>query len=219
MTSELKNILNSPQPDPEEVRRLASRYPYFIAPMVRLVRSGVSADPELLEHLGSRVALNLSSRADRVEILGEDGGQFDDFYPAEPQPKRPDTATAIDTFIDRFGPADPRELDVMTRHIFGPEPSGEPKSSEPPVVPTTPESTLPLSSEETSEILPETNDNTSPKLMQSLAMVMVRQHNYSKALEIINQLSLKYPEKRFIFADQIRFLRKLIENDNQVNSK
>ncbi len=222
MISELDKIMNSAQPDPEDVRRMASRYPYFTAPMVRLLQSGQPADPDLLRHLGSRVALTLQSRADRLEVLGSDSEQFDDFYPSEPEPERPDTATAIDTFISRFGPADPRDLDVMTRHIFGPQPiAPQTQPEQPPQAASTPEPAPEASAEQEQpeEPTPDTADNSSPKLMQSLAMVMVRQHNYSKALEIINQLSLKYPEKRFIFADQIRFLRKLIENDNQVNSK
>ncbi|MBQ4524467.1 MAG: tetratricopeptide repeat protein, partial [Bacteroidaceae bacterium] len=40
------------------------------------------------------------------------------------------------------------------------------------------------------------------------------QHRYAKALEIIRRLSLKYPKKNAYFADQIRFLEKLVINSN-----
>ncbi|MBQ8594209.1 MAG: tetratricopeptide repeat protein [Bacteroidaceae bacterium] len=49
---------------------------------------------------------------------------------------------------------------------------------------------------------------------ETLAKIYIKQHRYSKALEIIRRLSLKYPKKNAYFADQIRFLEKLIINDN-----
>ncbi len=47
---------------------------------------------------------------------------------------------------------------------------------------------------------------------ESLAKIYIKQRRYEKALEIIKKLSLKYPEKNIYFADQIRFLEKLIIN-------
>lgn len=48
---------------------------------------------------------------------------------------------------------------------------------------------------------------------ETLAKIYIKQHRYEKALEIIKKLSLKYPKKNIYFADQIRFLEKLIENE------
>ena len=61
--------------------------------------------------------------------------------------------------------------------------------------------------EETDEIL----DDES-YLTETLAKIYVKQQRYSKALEIIRKLNLKYPKKNAYFADQIRFLEKLIIN-------
>ena len=47
---------------------------------------------------------------------------------------------------------------------------------------------------------------------ETLAKIYVKQERYSKALEILKKLSLKYPNKNAYFADQIRFLEKLIIN-------
>lgn len=49
-------------------------------------------------------------------------------------------------------------------------------------------------------------------LTESLAKIYIKQRKYARALEIIRRLSLKYPEKNIYFADQIRFLEKLIIN-------
>lgn len=54
-------------------------------------------------------------------------------------------------------------------------------------------------------------------LSVSLAAMMIKNGNYPKALEIINELNLANPEKSIIFADQIRFLRKLIKIQEHQN--
>ena len=53
----------------------------------------------------------------------------------------------------------------------------------------------------------ETDDSM---LSESLAKMYIRRHKYSQALEIIENISLKFPEKSIYFADQIRFLKKLV---------
>ncbi|MBQ4367811.1 MAG: hypothetical protein II786_06990 [Muribaculaceae bacterium] len=57
-------------------------------------------------------------------------------------------------------------------------------------------------------------------LSESLAKMYIQRHKYSQALEIIENISLKFPEKSIYFADQIRFLKKLvlIEEKKQQNN-
>lgn len=47
-------------------------------------------------------------------------------------------------------------------------------------------------------------------LSESLAQVYIRRGKYSKAHEIISHLNLNFPEKSIYFADQLRFLEKLM---------
>ncbi len=47
-------------------------------------------------------------------------------------------------------------------------------------------------------------------LSESLAKIYIGQHRYAKAYEIINNLNLNFPEKSIYFADQLRFLQKLM---------
>ncbi|MCC8114465.1 MAG: hypothetical protein LIP03_10855 [Bacteroidales bacterium] len=64
---------------------------------------------------------------------------------------------------------------------------------------------------ESSEVEP-SKPKEEPLLMESLAKIFIKQRRYERAFEIISNLSLKNPEKSAYFADQLRFLRKLILN-------
>ncbi len=50
---------------------------------------------------------------------------------------------------------------------------------------------------------------------ETLARIYIKQGRYSKALEIIQRLSLQVPKKNAYFADQIRFLEKVIKNNSK----
>lgn len=68
------------------------------------------------------------------------------------------------------------------------------------------------------EYIPEINDNEKREgdenyFTETLAQIYIKQGRYSKALEIIKRLNLNYPKKNVYFADQIRFLEKLIINN------
>jgi predicted Zn-dependent protease len=54
---------------------------------------------------------------------------------------------------------------------------------------------------------------TDPYFTETLAHIYIKQGKYNKAIEIIRRLSLNVPEKNRYFADQIRFLEKLILNE------
>ena len=77
-------------------------------------------------------------------------------------------------------------------------------------MPSSPTSSDELTEEET---MKEEEEDDS-YFTETLAKIYVKQQRYSKALEIIKKLSLKYPKKNAYFADQIRFLEKLIINAN-----
>ncbi|MDE7142415.1 MAG: hypothetical protein K2O33_05955 [Muribaculaceae bacterium] len=52
-------------------------------------------------------------------------------------------------------------------------------------------------------------------LSESLAKIFIKTRRYDKAYEILERLSLEFPEKSRYFADQLRFLRKLILIEEQ----
>lgn len=54
-------------------------------------------------------------------------------------------------------------------------------------------------------------------LSESLAKIYIKTHKYERAYEILSRLSLEFPEKSAYFADQLRFLKKLIVNEKYRN--
>ena len=72
-----------------------------------------------------------------------------------------------------------------------------------------PESVSSVSQEEPEKV---DDDLDESYFTETLAKIYVKQQRYDKALEIIKKLNLKYPKKNAYFADQIRFLEKLIIN-------
>ncbi len=71
------------------------------------------------------------------------------------------------------------------------------------------------------EYMPDLDDHTASDekegdegyFTETLAKIYIKQGRYNKALEIIQRLNLNYPKKNAYFADQIRFLEKLILNN------
>ena len=170
-----------------------SEYPYFIYPAVMALRKGVD-DPAEAERLRRIVAANVGDIPSLRIMLGFDPEEFASFYPDMEAQDLSTTAT-IDSFLDRFG-----------------------NSSLP----------LPQAAAEISERMPEECDEmpdkeaetpTPPLPTEREARILIKNHDYQGALEIIQLLSLNIPEKSVYFADQIRFLKKLIPNEARKNNR
>ncbi len=70
-----------------------------------------------------------------------------------------------------------------------------------------------LSGEETPQSVNEPqNEVGNGILTEAMARIYIKQGKFDKAIEIIERISLKYPKKNRYFADQVRFLEKLIIN-------
>ena len=73
------------------------------------------------------------------------------------------------------------------------------------------------------EFVPQINDSSADDgkegdegfFTETLARIYIKQGRYNKALDILQKLSANCPQKNTYFADQIRFLEKLIINNNK----
>ncbi len=59
----------------------------------------------------------------------------------------------------------------------------------------------------------EENHSDNEIFTETLAQIYIKQGKFEQAIEIIKRLSLKYPKKNRYFADQIRFMEKIIINN------
>ena len=55
-------------------------------------------------------------------------------------------------------------------------------------------------------------ESETPTFTETLANIYLKQGKYDKALEILKRINLEYPNKNRYFADQIRFLEKIVKH-------
>ena len=55
-------------------------------------------------------------------------------------------------------------------------------------------------------------EDETPTFTETLANIYLKQGKYDKALEILKRINLEYPNKNRYFADQIRFLEKIVKH-------
>ena len=179
---------------------------YFIHPII--VELQKEKNPEKRKKLKEKLAVNISSREALKAVLGEEAEDFGSFYP-DMMPKHLSTDDTIDSFIDKFGSKGPESIDTLLTQsgpsdYFAAMGSGEiieePAEEEP--------------EEEKEEETPVQGD-----LSVGFAKILIKNGNYAKALEIIKEINLKNPEKSIYFADQIRFIKKLMLNEAKKKSK
>lgn len=118
--------------------------------------------------------------------------QMDDIVPSQPQqtaerPEQSRTAGIIDNFIQNA--SEGIQLQEEVEYVPDTDSSGEEAS----------------------------NGGEESFFTMTLAKIYIKQGRYEKALEIIRKVNLNNPKKNSYFADQIRFLQKLIVNSKHQN--
>ena len=207
---------------------MSEKYPYYIYPAIEALPEATGAERERLLR---RIAVGVGPVSALRTLTGIDPVEFRDFYGELEQPDL-DTEDTISEFIDRFGsphmaqvqsdaveeiPVAPPAIDFAAQLAAREE--------------------LPMEQDDTADLLnsflntapspraavtptPAPQPEPEPKKEapapqkalgeEALVKIMVKNGNYRKALEIITDLNLKNPKKSVYFADQMRFLQKLI---------
>lgn len=210
-------------------RQLLSEYPFFTLPAAMML-DGELPD-ECRTEFCRAVALNAPNGESLMRLVDPDGLKFAFFYPEEVGQETPTTEVALDTFLEQYGTIDKREQDLLERLIFNPVPDySQVLAMEEAEVATSPASEQDalldaflanrdavVKEEARAAVAPEEErrptvlptDADAP-LSESLAKIYIGKGRYDKAYEIIYQLSLNFPKKSVYFADQLRFLKKLM---------
>ena len=217
-----------------ELRAIVARYPYFqTARLLMLNNMYLLHEPDFGIELKRSILFMADRRALCRLIEGEGRIEPDDrLVPEEPSVDR--TMTLIDAFLgtlpeDALSPdplaqsiaggdymmqylndTDMSEEDTPFADIIGQLSGNVSESAE------TSESKAPeaSSSDDAINVLMPEETLDESYFTETLAKIYIKQKKYSRALEIIRSLYLQFPEKNTYFADQIRFLEKLIINNN-----
>lgn len=228
----MKELARDKALTPEDIEKWQKEAPYFVLPVVNALRHGKGFDDKERKKLLNRAAVQASDREALYDLIGDDTGQFRNFYPNRGAKPSTSTEGTIDSFLETFGHGSRRETEALTKLIFSPVPdyaatlaaeelkmrreseqATKPNESEKPETKTEtlikPESEPENNSDNDKE---NTDNRAGGNLSESFAKIMIKNGNYEKALEIIIGLNLNNPEKSIYFAHQIRFLRKLIIN-------
>ncbi len=211
-----------------ELRIVVGRYPYFDAARLLMLKNlYLLHDIDFGKEL-RKAALYLKNRRVLLELMENYGVadiQVDDSNPSVDR-----TMSLIDAFLETV-PNDKFSLeaegaaavDYVSTYLSNATPSEElPKMRGQELI----DEFLSGENEKISlQLLPETQSDeaalpvlesespsaTNLTFTETLANIYIKQGKYSKALEIIQRLCLEYPNKNRYFADQIRFLEKIIK--------
>ncbi|MGM9865291.1 MAG: hypothetical protein ACI30P_03335 [Muribaculaceae bacterium] len=251
--------------------------PYFIFDgLLELRDHAGDLDAADLRRLKERIALNAADPAAASALANLTGDDWLSLYPAADSLRRPDTGSAIETFLNTFGSQNASETAQLEKLIFNPTPDyattlamQEEERGGSPAAPATAQDAMldafiashpdgtafaveaaEAAAVEAAEAAaagtvtgtgeagtvigrarPITVTSTAPaaptalaggaaapapvapvssSLQESLAKSYIRQGRYQKAFDIISELNLNNPEKSAYFADQLRFLQKII---------
>ncbi|MBQ0114503.1 MAG: hypothetical protein KBT10_01320 [Bacteroidales bacterium] len=244
----LHAIADGKTPTLEQVNALLDDAPYFVTPLLLYLKEhGVEGNGELLSRLAiavpdrrhlatqlgdSRVLQGFYPPADEPTTPDTDIAidRFLDNYgntsPKEveaisnaifnPMPDYADILAAEERKNGKAQRAADNEQDKLIDNFINEQLQREKQVAGAPAQPHIDES-------EKAEIADESIDKAQAvddsMLSESLAKTYITQHKYRQALEIIENINLRYPEKSIYFADQIRFLKKLILNETTLNNK
>ena len=221
-----------------ELRSIVARYPYFqTARLLMLQNMYLLHEPDFGAELRRSVLYVADRRALCYLIEGNTDRVIDDEQVEMEEPSVDRTLSLIDAFLEtRPEPTEAKlQIDVagdyVSRFLTG-DAEDEIENlgtlcyeikaltdSASEVKETLDEHFQEQETQPTEEKASEETSSTEESLDEScftetLAKIYIKQRKYSRALEIIRSLYLKYPEKNIYFADQIRFLEKLIINSN-----
>ena len=223
-----------------ELRSIVARYPYFQAARLLMLRNlYLLHDPDFGAEL-RRSVLYISDRRALCRLIEgyTDRVMEPEHETFEEQPSVDRTMSLIDAFLGTL-PEDNKDTDALlaieavgdyatmfladdktpTDELLDSfslsDLAADLAASTQPTVAVTNES-LAAHSEPVNKDITTADDESLDEsyFTETLAKIYIKQHKYSRALEIIKSLYLQFPEKNTYFADQIRFLEKLIINNN-----
>ena len=176
--------------------------PYFLYPAVCELR--ICKDPGRRKELKEFIAVNVGDREALLALISELDMELANFYPQQ-QSSRVPTEDTIDSFIAKYGAT--TGLPVESPLIAEIESGGTEKEVG---------AKISNDSDETSNVKVVTVEpGESYESAMEKVRNLVKNREYGAALAIMESFYLNNPKKSVYFADQIRFVRKLMLNESK----
>lgn len=197
----------------EPIRALYESYPYC-APFafLYLYNLSLTGDVRYASEL-RRLSVLLPDREQLFRLVEGDRPAF--VAPPAEEPAEADAFDLIDHFLDGVRTSGEDLPEVL--HYEGGGEGGDYFAGEAnePLSPDGLSDLLDASPAQSAPVVAPSSEDPAPEelLSETLSKIYIQQQHYDKALRIIRSLSLNYPEKSRFFADQIRFLERIIENN------
>ncbi|MDE5849262.1 MAG: hypothetical protein K2H38_03895, partial [Muribaculaceae bacterium] len=184
------------------------RFPYYIIPDIEALAS--ERNPELLRLHRRRIAACIGDPDASRAILGEASEDFLDFYGSSELPSL-STSDTIDSFLEKFGSQDMKvsQVSPAVDDLVIPVPPPaldyaamlENEAPDDGLADVPADETLGaidafLKLQPAPRLKPkkEPKEAEKPSLTESFAKILIKNGNYSRALEIITEISLNNPE-------------------------
>ncbi|MDE6511867.1 MAG: hypothetical protein K2L00_07230, partial [Muribaculaceae bacterium] len=184
------------------------KFPYYIIPDIEALASEFA--PDRLRLHRRRIAASIGDPDALRAILGDASEDFLDFYGTSALPTL-STADTIDSFIEKFGseekartlpskaveelavPVAPPAVDyaaMLEKELPGTLPEDVPADATLGVI----DAFLSARPVTKPQLKKEPKEAEKPSLTESFAKILIKNGNYSRALEIITEISLNNPE-------------------------
>ncbi|MBQ6694560.1 MAG: tetratricopeptide repeat protein [Bacteroidaceae bacterium] len=211
-----------------ELRMTVGRHPYFDAARLLMLKNLYILHDEDFGKELRKAALHLKNRRVLFELMENYGANIPEGITAE-EPSIDRTMSLIDAFLDTLPPGNnvsfaaegAASIDYASTYLKTPTTNEVPKLRGQELIDeflngNNERITLQLNPENdtTEQTHQQPYDPPPPEasfFTETLANIYIKQGKYDKALEIIKRLCLEYPNKNRYFADQIRFLEKLVK--------
>ena len=178
-------------------------YPYFVYPLIQELKK--NDDPARRQRIRLLIAANVGDPDALRSLIGDPALDLRNFYPDSASAPL-STEDTIDSFIARFGNGSGAQADL---EIFGTAPDPIPEPEPEPIPEPIPEPEPELEPEPEPEPVVENDPVEEVNTLEKVKM-LVKNRDYQQALEIMEANYLNNPKKSVYFADQIRFIRKMM---------
>ena len=202
----------------QELKQMVDDFPYFHAVRILYLKNlavleDVRLDKELKRmsvYIPDRRRLFMIINDSRIAGNDREKQKYPDAPPASPVMVTSDYINWLDTNTEDLPTVEGTENRLNRQDLIDSFINNENERFTRRLDTTVDDKTMDSDDEKSNQAAPAKMSLDDSYFTETLARVYINQKRYDKALEIIRSLSLKYPEKNIYFADQIRYLEKII---------